>query len=406
MTLFNRPDPPMPSRWLITILLAGLSTLGPFSIDTYFPAFDGIAADFGASQIYMQQTLSIYLFGFAFMLLFHGTLSDTFGRRPVILISLLAFFAASVGCAKASSIHVLIFFRLVQGLSAGAGVVVGRAVIRDFYDPVEAQKMMSHVTMIFGLAPAIAPIIGGGLYVHFGWHSIFVFIAGISALLLLASYRYLPESLPSESRQPFRFAPLAHNYRMVLLSRRFVLLSLAVSFNFAGFFLYIAASPTFIQKILGLGPTQFAWLFFPSILGIILGAFISGRSAGRLSPKRAIGYGYIIMMAAALINFAYNIFATPTLPWAVMPMMIYTIGMSLTMPAIALLVLELFPSIRGTAASLQSFVTTLLNAIVSGAVAPMLAFSHKTLALGMLCLVGAGLISWLAYRLSIKDLHE
>jgi DHA1 family bicyclomycin/chloramphenicol resistance-like MFS transporter len=389
-------------RWLITILLAGLSTLGPFSIDTYFPAFNAIGTDLRASYIEVQQTLSLYLFGFSLMLLFHGALSDSFGRRSVILVSLVVFSLASVGCAQATSIHTLVTFRLIQGLSAGAGVVVGRAIIRDLYEPVEAQKMLSHVTMIFGLAPAIAPIIGGWLHVNFGWHSIFFFIAGVSVLLLVASYLYLPESLPHELRQSFRIAPLSRNYRLVLLSRRFALLSLAVSFNFAGFFLYIASSPKFIQDMLGLGPTQFAWLFLPGITGVVTGAYISGRIAGRVKPERAVRYGYIIMTTAALTNLVYNNFATLSLPWAVLPIMIYTIGMSLTMPAITLMVLDLFPSIRGMAASLQSFVTTLLNSLVSGALAPVLALSNKTLALGMFCLLGAGMVSWLVYRLPAR----
>ncbi len=389
-------------RWLITLLLAGLSTLGPFCIDTYFPAFHAIEMDFGAHHIEVQQTLSMYLLGFALMLLFHGALSDAFGRRPIILVSLIVFVAASVGCAMAGSIHTLIIFRLIQGLCAGAGVVVGRAMIRDLYDPIESQKMMSHVTMIFGLAPAVAPIVGGWLYVAFGWHSIFIFITVIGVLLLVASYFYLPESLPEESRQPFRFSALTHNYRLVLLSRRFALLSLAVSFNFSAFFLYIASAPRFIQDMLGLGPTEYAWLFLPGIAGIMIGAYISGRTAGRVAPVRLVGYGYSIMATAALINLVYNDLATLSLPWAVLPIMLYTVGMALTMPGITLLVLDLFPSVRGMAASLQSFVTTLMNSVLSGALAPVLALSNKTLALGMFCILGAGMICWLAYLLPVK----
>jgi len=406
MTKIATPLKSMPPRWLLTVLLAGLSTLGPFSIDTYFPAFDAIATDFGASHIEVQQTLSMYLLGFSLMLLFHGSLSDAFGRRPVILISLAIFLLASIGCSVAKNIHTLILFRLIQGLCAGAGVVVGRAIIRDIYDPVDAQRMMSHVTMIFGLAPAVAPIIGGWLYVHLGWQSIFLFITSISALLLFVSYLYLPESLPEDARQPFRVGPLTHNYRLVLLSRRFALLSMALAFNFSAFFLYIASSPRFVQDMLGLGPTQFAWLFLPSIAGVMTGAFISGRTAGKVKPEQAIGYGYAMMATAALVNFIYNSLATIALPWAVLPLMFYTIGMSLAMPAMTLMVLDLFPSVRGMAASLQSFVTTLMNSLISGALAPILALSNKTLALGMLCLLGCGIVSWLAYQLPVRRFNE
>jgi DHA1 family bicyclomycin/chloramphenicol resistance-like MFS transporter len=386
-------------RWLITTLLAGLNTLGPFSIDTYFPAFDAIGRDLQAGPIQMQQTLSIYLLGFALMLLFHGALSDAFGRRLVILISLVVFTAASVGCAFAPSIETLIVFRFVQGLCAGAGMVVGRAIIRDLYDLVEAQRMMAHVTMIFGLAPAIAPIIGGWLYVAFGWQAIFAFMALVSLGLLLASLRYLPESLPRDARHAFRLVPLARGYRAVLLSGRFVLLSLAVGLNFTAFFLYIASAPTFVQGMLGLGPTQFAWLFVPGISGIMIGAFLSGRSAGRLRPDRAVALGYSVMAVAALANLLYNHFAAGlSLPWAVLPLMGYTIGMSLAMPAISLIVLDLFPRLRGMAASLQGFISTFLNSVVSGVLAPVLAVSAKALAMGMVGLLGSGALCWFAYR--------
>jgi DHA1 family bicyclomycin/chloramphenicol resistance-like MFS transporter len=399
MTITTAHDQRQYPRWIITALLAGLNTLGPFSIDTYFPAFDAIGLDLQAGPIQMQQTLSVYLLGFALMLLFHGSLSDAFGRRPIILIAQVVFTLASIGCALSTSIHALIVFRFIQGLSAGAGMVVGRAIIRDLFDMVEAQKMMSQVTMIFGLAPAVAPIIGGWLYVGFGWQSVFGFMALISLVLLFASLRYLPESLPKNARQPFHIVPLTRAYRTVVLNRRFVLLSFAVGLNFAAFFLYIASAPIFVRNMLGLGPTQFAWLFLPSISGIMIGAYLSGRTAGRMRPERAVALGYAIMGGAALINLTYNHFAASlTLPWAVLPLMGYTVGMALTMPVISLFVLDLFPHLRGMAASLQGFVSTLLNSVVSGVLSPLLAVSHKTLAFGMLTLVGSGALCWFAYR--------
>ena len=145
-------------RWALAVLLAVLGMLGPFSIDTYIPAFAGIARDLDASPVHMQQTLSAYLFGFAFMNLFHGALSDSFGRRPVVLIGIAAFTLSSLGCALSQTIGHLVFFRALQGLSTGAGIVVSRAVIRDMFPPAQAQKVMSQVTIYFGVAPAIAPI--------------------------------------------------------------------------------------------------------------------------------------------------------------------------------------------------------------------------------------------------------
>ena len=183
-------------RWLLAVLLASLGMLGPFSIDTYLPAFDGIARSTGATAVQLQQTLSSYLAGFALMNLFHGALSDSFGRRPVVLTGLIVFTIASVGCAVSTTIESLILWRALQGMCSGAGMVVSRAVIRDLYPPDQAQRVMSQVTIFFGVAPAIAPLIGGYLYVHSDWHFIFWFLAGIGLLLTLVNWKMLPESLP------------------------------------------------------------------------------------------------------------------------------------------------------------------------------------------------------------------
>src|SRR4029453_12090621 len=171
-------------RWSFAALLAALSTLGPFSIDAYLPAFAGIQASLNASPLEIQQTLSAYLFAFGLMFLFHGALSDSFGRRPVILVALVVYTIASAGAALAGSAHALILWRAAQGLSVGAGMVVGRAMIRDLYGPEDAQRLMSLVTLFFGLAPAIAPVIGGWLFVGLGWRSIFWFLALAGAILV------------------------------------------------------------------------------------------------------------------------------------------------------------------------------------------------------------------------------
>ena len=174
-------------RWSLAVLLACLGMLGPFSIDTYLPAFTGIADSLGATPVQMQQTLSAYLFGFAVMNLFHGALSDSFGRRPVVLSGVALFTLASIGCALSQSIGALVFFRAVQGMSAGAGVVVSRAIIRDMFPPADAQRVMSQVTIYFGVAPAVAPMVGGFLFVHADWHSIFWFLATVGAVLFVAN---------------------------------------------------------------------------------------------------------------------------------------------------------------------------------------------------------------------------
>lgn len=382
---------------LLAAVLAGLAMLGPFTIDTYLPSFPAIGRDLAATPAELQQTLSVYFLTFAVMTLFHGTLSDSFGRRPVILASLVVYVMASLGCAAAASIGELLAFRVLQGVSAGAGMIVGRAIIRDSFSGHEAQRLMSLVTMIFGLAPAIAPVVGGWLQSGFGWQAVFLFLAAYGLILLAVSWVCLPETHPPSARQPLALAPLARTYARLAGNPRLLLLCFAVGLNFAGFFLYIVSAPAFVYNLLGLNERQFAWLFLPGITGVMFGAFLSGRAAGRLSPERTIGIGYAIMFGAAAFNVTYSALAAPALPWSVLPVMIYTVGMALAMPSITLLALEIFPANRGATSSLQGFVHSFLSSVGAGIISPLVSHADITLAFGMTALLTLGFATWLAY---------
>ena len=383
----------------IAALLASLSALGPFSIDTYLPAFPDIASTLGASQLDVQQTLSVYLLSFAVMTLWHGAISDRFGRRRVILWALALFGAASLGCVFASRIEHLWFWRAMQGISAGAGIVISRAIVRDLYDGAAAQRLMSQITMMFALAPAIAPLIGGWLQVLFGWRAIFAFLVLATLALLVACWYLLPETLPVEKRQSLRPAYLGRTYWQVLTSPPFLLACLALSMNFAGFFIYVLSAPVFLMQHLGLPETAFLWLFGPAMGGLMAGSWTSGRLAGKLSLNRSIALGYGIMSAAALGNLLLNLGATPALPWAVAPLFVYTFGMSLAMPCLTIFALDPFPAQRGLAASCQTFLQSGFNGLAAAVIAPLLWGSTRSLALGMGGLMLAGGLAALArYR--------
>jgi DHA1 family bicyclomycin/chloramphenicol resistance-like MFS transporter len=378
-------------------MLAALATLGPFSIDAYLPAFSGIQASLGATPLQIQQTMSAYLFAFGVMFLFHGALSDSFGRRPVIMAALVVYTLASTGAALSTSVQELITWRVVQGLSVGAGMVVGRAMIRDLFQAEDAQRLMSLVTLFFGLAPAIAPVIGGWLFVGLGWRSIFWFLAFVGFVLVAVGWRWLPETLAERARQSFHPMALMAGYREVGANPKFLLLSLAVGFNFNAFFLYILSSPTFLGVHLGLGPQQYGWLFIPCILGIMLGSQISGRAAGRMSQPRTVKLAYGFMAGAAIMNLAYNFAAEPSIPWAIVPIMIYGIGFAMAMPSISIITLDLFPTRRGMAASLQGFVSGMVNTLTAGVISPALWDHPRWLALGMLVMMLCGVTSWWGY---------
>ncbi|WP_426189819.1 multidrug effflux MFS transporter [Massilia sp. DWR3-1-1] len=382
----------------LAMLLAGLSMLGPFSIDAYLPAFPNIEADLHASAIEVQQTLSAYMLAFAGMVLWHGALADAFGRRKVILAALIVFAVATFGCAASHSVHYLWVFRIMQGVSAGAGVVIGRAIIRDLYTDAPAARLLSLVTMIFSIAPAVAPVLGGLIVKYTDWRMIFHFLLVYTLLLFWVCWRYLPETLPVAQRQAFNPGYLARNYSSIFKSPLFHLKSGVIACNFAGLFLFITAAPVMLPVHLGLGPDQFAWLFVPSVSGIFLGALAANRCAGRMGFARQIGIGFGFLLAAASANVLYHLCLPPALPWSVLPMFFYTFGMSLVAPGATLLTLDLFPHIRGTVASCQSFEVTLLGALVAGVIAPFLSHSVLWLALGQLAFCSVALALWIAAR--------
>ena len=382
----------------IALLLASLSALGPFSIDTYLPSFPAIADSLGASQIEVQQTLSAYLLAFAAMTLWHGAIADRFGRRRVILVALALFGLASLGCMLAGSIEQLWFWRAMQGITAGAGIVISRAIVRDLFDGPAAQRLMAQITMMFALAPAIAPVIGGWLQVAFGWRSVFAFLVVSTAALWLACLKLLPETLPPEKRQSLRPSYLISAYRSVFTSPRFLSACSALALNFGGFFVYVLSAPVFLMQHLQLPETAFLWLFGPAMIGLMCGSAISGRLAGRVSPGKTIAIGYSVMGGAALLNLGLNLFLPPGLPWSVAPLFVYTLGMSLAMPNLTLFALDPFPEKRGLAASCQTFFQSGFNGIAAALIAPALWGSMLGLALGMSLLMVAGGFAALAHR--------
>ena len=384
-------------RWTLALLLAGLGMLGPFSIDTYLPAFDGIARTLGATPVEMQQTLSAYLFGFAAMNLFHGALADSFGRRPVILGGLALFTLASLGCALAPSIGWLIAFRALQGMSAGGGMVVSRAVIRDMFAPAHAQRVMSQVTIYFGIAPAIAPLVGGWLFVHADWHSIFWFLTAVGALLLVINWRVLPETLHADHVQSFDASNLLRGYWQLGANPRFVALTLASGIPFNGMFLYVLSSPAWLGGQLQLAPKEFFWFFCLSVAGIMGGAWLSGRLAGNLPARKQIRRGFEVMVAASAANLALNLLLEPgphAWAWALPPVALFSFGWALMVPAVTIKVLDLAPERRGMASSLQACVGSVANGLVAGVIAPLVMHSNVALALTSAGFLGIGFVAW------------
>ncbi|MEW6751900.1 MAG: MFS transporter [Candidatus Latescibacterota bacterium] len=287
-------------------------------------------------------------------------------------------------------------------MTAGVGMVVGRAMVRDVSEGAQAQRLMSHVAMAFALAPAVAPVLGGWLHVWAGWRSVFVFLALVTALIALWCWRDLPETLPPHQRRPWSPRQLARAYGQTLTTPAFVAVSLAVTFFFVGFFVYVLSAPVFLMRHLQLGETQFLWFFGPNTAAMMLGSWLSAQLAGHLSRRGTLGAGVAVMAAAATANVVLNVLAPPAVPWSMTPIAVYVLGMALAMPSLNLLALDLFPQRRGLAASCQGFVQSGFNAVAAGVIAPLLWSAPLVLAAGEAAFVLMGVIAlsacWLALR--------
>lgn len=380
-------------------LLAALSMIGPFSIDAVFPSFPLIGARFAVDATALQQLISVYLVTYAVMSLFHGAISDAIGRKPVIVTGMLVYALASVAAVACTSFPMLLACRALQGVCAGAGLVVGRAVIRDTFEGAQAQRLMSQVMMIFGVAPVIAPMVGAQLLMLDGWHGIFWLLAVFTALLALALTLWLDESHPAERRTPLSFGSLLAGYASFGRDRPFWPLLLSCSVNFAGLFLYIASAPQIVRGLLGLSAQGFPWLFLPVVAGLMGGAALSGRLAGRRSAGYTVNLGYASMLLACALHLLLALlYPAAQLPWSMLPLVLHGIGVQLAFPTLTLLLLDRFPRQRGGISSVQAFASLLLCSVVAGGLSPWLSGSMLGLALGATGLSLTGAIAWYVYR--------
>jgi len=380
MSLFLNPK---------VITLAALTSVAPFAIDTYLPAFHILSEDLLASPEAIQQSLTFYLLPYTIMLLFHGPISDGIGRIKTMKWGLLLFFFASLGCALSTTVESLWFFRALQGIGGGAGSVVARAMVRDLYEGAEAQRVMATVQILFGIAPAIAPMIGG-LLLGFHWQGIFIFLALYAAVAMFMGSKILPETMKKNMLVPISLSSIITRYKLLLTNKEYVLLILSLSANFSAFFIYVLASPIFLIDHLGFTTQQFGYLFIPTVTGMLIGSFIAKKTAGVVKSSSVLKYGYYFMFFVSLFNLLFCSFMPNNPLFNIGFIALYNIGMASVMPIIALAALDCFPKIRGTAASGQAFTQMLFASVVAGFLVPILWFSTFGLSLGLFFLITFG----------------
>lgn len=356
----------------MALLLAMLSMVSPFSIDTFFPSFPAIAADFGVGIWDVQLLLTAYLVPFTLLSLVHGPLSDALGRRGMVLAGLAVYGVASVGCLLAPSFTWLLVFRAAQGIAAGVGQTISRAVVRDLYDGPEAQRLMSHISLLFSIAPALAPVIGGWIHVWFGWRAVFGFMVLLAAGLWFAIWRTLPETHPPERRSPFELRSLVRSSWDVARNLDFNLLAVSSALILAPVVVYIGSAPVVVMERWGLGETQFYHLFVPIIGGFMLSSWIGGRMAGRFPRDLQVKLGFAMQAAAALLLWLLQVLWPEQPLWPQQLLLsVMSFGTNMVLPILTIAILDLYPTARGAASSMSSFMVFAGISLAMGVLAPM-----------------------------------
>jgi DHA1 family bicyclomycin/chloramphenicol resistance-like MFS transporter len=379
----------------LALVLALLATLGSYTIDAFFPSMRAMAAEFNVSYWQVQQTLTAYLVPYACMSLVHGSLSDAVGRRRVVLVGLVLYAGASMGCALAPSFGALLFCRALQGMVGGVGMIIGRAVVRDCYSGAQAQRVMSTITIMFSLGPALAPVIGGWIHVWLGWRAVFGSMAVYALVLAWMVYRRLPETLGLAHRTPLEFGALAGNLFRVARHPEFLLLTAASGLCFVVLQIYVGSAPAIILDHWGGTETGFAMLTVPIISGYAIGAVASGRMAGRLPPSRQANYGYTLLLVATGAMLLVQRFVDhPSVVVQQLLLTLMALGLQLLFPIVTLRILDLFARSRGAATSAHTFCLLVLAALMMGACAPWLSQSMQRLALTAFAFSLAGFCVW------------
>lgn len=371
----------MPAPAALTALLAVIGLLNSFCADMLIPALPSLRDDLAVSDWQAQQTLSLFLAACAFMSLWYGALADAWGRRTVILGALIVIAASALASIVTSQIEQLWALRILQGLAAGAGLVISRTIVRDLHIGPTAQRLLSHIMMVQMLSLVVTPVVGGWLAANWGWRAVFVAIAGIMLALTLACWRWLPETLPQAQRRPLKLGPLWHSYRTVMRSGTFVRLSLAHVANWVSMVIYAFSAPAIVMRHLGHGATEVYLVYIPITLGLVGGFAIFPRLARRGTGEAILRHAYRILGASIALNLAACWLMPPGLI-LMLPLFLFAIGVALALPILIDWALTPVQDNAGVGNSCQTFIQLSVMAAGAGLLAPLLWDSMFKLALG------------------------
>ncbi|KNH37037.1 MFS transporter [Exiguobacterium acetylicum] len=353
-----------PRRLTLILILGSLAALGPLSIDMYLPAFPDMSRSFDASASLIQLSLTACMLGMALGQLIVGPLSDVRGRKRPLMFALLAYLLASLACAMAPTIEVLIALRFIQGAAGASGIVISRAIVRDLFDGPELTRFFAALSLVNGTAPILAPVIGGQLLRFGDWHFVFYLLAILSTMMLLAVALRLPETLPLDRRVEGNLTTTLKTFGRLLTDRVFIGYAFAQAFVMGAMFAYISGSPFVLQNIYGASPQQFSFLFGLNGIGIILAAQIAGRLAGRVDSERLMRSSLTIVASASILLFL-ALTLTDQLIFVMIPLFFVVSSVGLISTLGFTLAMQNYGATAGSASALLGLLPMLVGSLVS-----------------------------------------
>jgi DHA1 family bicyclomycin/chloramphenicol resistance-like MFS transporter len=384
-----------PGTFALTVLLAGLSAIGPLTTDMYLPSLPDIANALDASTAEVQFTISAYLIGFAFGQIVYGPVSDRHGRKPVLLAAVSLYGAASLACALSSSIEMLIAVRALQAIGGCGGVVLARAVVRDLYSGARAGRELSLIAAVMALAPVLAPIGGGALQTGFGWRAIFFALAAAALSGVVVIWLLLPETLRQRAAEPISASSIARSYGIVARNPAYLAYLALATASYAGLFAWISGASFVLQGLYGLTSFVFGFAFAVGSLGYMAGSSLSARLTHRLHLDGVIGVGSVLTAVGGIgMLVAIALGSQSSVP-LVLLMAVYLAGMGMVLPQSLAGALTPFPERAGAASSLLGFIQQTGAALLGAMVGALLGQTAWPLAAAVAGAGCATLVLWL-----------
>jgi DHA1 family bicyclomycin/chloramphenicol resistance-like MFS transporter len=355
----------------LAVVLGALTAVGPLAIDMYLPGLPTIGREFGVDAAATQVSVASYFAGVAVGQAFYGPLSDAVGRKPALYFGLLVFILSSIGCAWADSVNTLVVFRFLQALGGCAPIVIPRAIVRDYFDQVASIRMLSMLMLVMGLAPILAPLIGGQLLVNFGWRSVFWVLASYAVVWLMLVAFLLPESLPIERRRRQPVGVVLSTYLRLLLDRTYICYVLSGALIFAGLLTYVSGSPYVFIELFHVSPERYGLYFGVNACGIMAASQTNRWLATRVEARRIVGVVLTVAMTASLVLLfdAYSGFGG--FLGILVPLFFYIACHGFVLPNTTALAMAPHGKVAGSASALLGTVQFVLASLTGALVAAL-----------------------------------